>query len=263
MGRRCSTRSTVTAPAVSASAASSASDSALSTDTSSARSSSLATPDQARTRPSASSISRIHASWGMRVTSTPGCSSTSGALPAPISPRKPTPISRAAPPLTLTAAMASKFMLLSACRSTPERRASPSGWVCMQRIMDRRPGLRRSRRLLSGTLSGPPTVMSSTRPSRLMYTLTSRLHWPEKAAMRSISSGGAKQSPSISISYSSRSRSSADCRMPSVLPFILLSFMEPPVIRSCFSPAGRIRARPSIPRSARPSIIYHRQSFVK
>ena len=54
----------------------------------------------------------------------------------------------------------------------------------------------RWRRLFSGMLSGPPTVMSITRPSRLMYTLTSRLHMAVNAAMRSIISGGAKQSPS-------------------------------------------------------------------
>ena len=58
----------------------------------------------------------------------------------------------------------------------------------------------------------------------LLYT-----SWPEKAAILSISSRGAKQSPSISISYNSRSRSSADWRMPSVLPFILFSLMNPPV----------------------------------
>ena len=132
----------------------------------------------------------------MRPTGTHGGSITSTAPPAPISPKKPTPISRALPPLTLIAAIASKFMLLSACLSTPDRRASPSGCVCMHLIMDSRPGLRLRRRLFSGTLSGPPTVMSITRPSRLMYTLTSRLHMAVNAAMRSIISGGAKQSPS-------------------------------------------------------------------
>ena len=81
----------------------------------------------------------------------------------------------AMPSDTPMAHIASKRSSLSACSSTSDRRASPPGWVWMQRMPLRRSTLRRRLRSGSATLWAEPMDISRTLPSRLMYTISSRL----------------------------------------------------------------------------------------
>ena len=165
--RFCITRVITIAPAVSASEASSSSDSSLSVEISITFSAVSTMPPFSMafwTRSSASSISFIHSCWGMRPGFT-GPFSTMDRLSYSTSPRNAAlmPVQRPSP--TPTAHMLSKRSSRSACRSTSDSRASPPGWVWMQRKPDSRSRLRR--RCSSGSAMEPmfPMAISSTVPS--------------------------------------------------------------------------------------------------
>ena len=140
-----------------------------------------------------------------------------------MSPRNAAVMPVAAPSFTPMAHIASKRISRSACSSTSDSRASPPGCVWIQRIPDRRSTFLRSVRSGSDTLFAEPTEISSTSPSRLRYTISSRFSWSVKRTSVAISRSGRNLSRSSSVSNSFSSSSSADCRIPSIFPRIISS----------------------------------------
>ena len=175
-------RETITAPAVSASAANSFRLSSPSMDISMTRSASWVMPPSSMafwTRSSLSSISLSHALWSSRPGFT-GPSTFTESWPYSLSPRNAAVMPVHTPFSTPTAHMASKRSSLSACMSTADRRALPPGWVWMHLKPVRRSKLRRKCIWVSPTWEMEPTATSSTSPLRSRYTIISRFSWVVK-----------------------------------------------------------------------------------